>query len=429
LKAEPKHIIVYEHQSLKLESANNKTGLSPDLLQQFEKFYGDGVPYFSLIRNGVQFNEHVGAIQIGDTLIEVLPKADKNANDDNKYTWRNVLLGMLKKVHGFEVKAPSESSLALRNNSVLDLYFDMFVQEVERLLHKGLAKKYRKTEGNLTALKGSLMFSKQISKNLVHQERFYTKYTTYDTEHLLHIILYKTILLLKRINTSPKLLNRINSLVLNFPESDNYRMPNQKITEATFEKIKLNRKTQDYSKALSIAKLLLLNYHPDLNKGNKHVLALMFDMNLLWEQFVLVSLKTSKSFKVTGQNSKGFWKPQNGRIRGIRPDIKITKNVLEDDKLKEKVYILDTKWKIVHTKPSIDDVRQMYAYHHYFTAEKVALLYPGEHDYISGNFVQIDDKSINKEQECGMLFVKSDKDVGDWQKSIVQRVENWISER
>jgi 5-methylcytosine-specific restriction enzyme subunit McrC len=294
LKAEPKHIIVYEHQSLKLESANNKTGLSPDLLQQFEKFYGDGVPYFSLIRNGVQFNEHVGAIQIGDTLIEVLPKADKNANDDNKYTWRNVLLGMLKKVHGFEVKAPSESSLALRNNSVLDLYFDMFVQEVERLLHKGLAKKYRKTEGNLTALKGSLMFSKQISKNLVHQERFYTKYTTYDTEHLLHIILYKTILLLKRINTSPKLLNRINSLVLNFPESDNYRMPNQKITEATFEKIKLNRKTQDYSKALSIAKLLLLNYHPDLNKGNKHVLALMFDMNLLWEQFVLVSLKNFK---------------------------------------------------------------------------------------------------------------------------------------
>lgn len=421
LKTDSKHIIVYEHQSLKLESPNNKTGLSHELLQQFVKFYGDGVPYFSLIRNGVQFKEYVGAIQIGDTLIEVLPKADKNANDDNINTWQKVLLDMLRVVHGFEVKAPSESSLAIRNNSVLDLYFEMFVQEVERLLHKGLAKKYRKTEGNLTALKGSLMFSKQISKNLVHQERFYTKYTTYDTEHLLHIILYKTILLLKRINTSPKLLNSINSLVLNFPE-----MPNKIITEATFEKIQLNRKTQDYSKALSIAKLLLLNYHPDLNKGNKHVLALMFDMNLLWEQFVLVSLKTSKSFKVTGQNSKGFWRPQNGRTRTIRPDIKITKNVLDANLVKEKVFILDTKWKIVHTKPSIEDVRQMYAYHHYFAAEKVALLYPGEHEYISGNFVEINDNGINDKQECGMLFVRSDTKVGKWQEDIVVQVENWI---
>lgn len=421
MKADSKHIIVYEHQSLKLESPNNKSGLSPELLQQFEKFCGDGVPYFSLIRNGVQFKEYVGAIQIGDTLIEVLPKADKNANDDNKYTWRNVLLDMLRVVHGFEVKAPSESSLALKSNSVLDLYFEMFVQEVERLLHKGLAKKYRKTEGNLTALKGSLMFSKQISKNLVHQERFYTKYTAYDTEHLLHIILYKTIILLKRINTSPKLLNRINSLVLNFPESDNHRMPSQKINEATFEKIKLNRKTQDYSKALSIAKLLLLNYHPDLNKGNKHVLALMFDMNLLWEQFVLVSLKKSKSFKVTGQNSKGFWKPQNGRTRTIRPDIKL----LND----KGTFILDTKWKIVHTKPSIEDVRQMYAYHHYFAAEKVALLYPGEHDYISGNFMEIDKQSINAKQECGLMFVRSRELINDWQQAIVNQVEKWTEHR
>jgi 5-methylcytosine-specific restriction enzyme subunit McrC len=414
LKTERKHITVYEHQSLRVKEEE----LTQDLYDQFVKFYGNGVPYFSLIRNGVQFNEYVGVIQIGNTLIEVLPKADKNANDANKKEWQAALLGMLRAVHGFEVKAPTESSLALKSNSVLDLYFEMFIQEVERLLHSGLAKKYRRTEGNLTALKGSLIFSKQISKNLVHQERFYTQYTTYDTEHLLHIILYKTILLLKRINTSPKLLNRINSLVLNFPASDNYRMPSQKITEATFERITLNRKTQDYKKALDIARLLLMNYHPDLNKGNKHVLALLFDMNLLWEQFVLVSLKKSKSFKVTGQNSKGFWKPTNGRARSIRPDIKIQNN--------QGTFILDTKWKNVNSKPSIEDIRQMYAYHHYFEAEKVALLYPGEENYISGNFVQVNHKNINKNQECGLMFVDADSDVKKWQGKIVQQVASWV---
>ena len=409
MKTERKHITVYEHQSLRIKEEE----LTQDLYDQFVKFYGNGVPYFSLIRNGVEFKEYVGAIQIGNTLIEVLPKADKNANDGNKNAWQKALIDMLRVVHGFEVKAPTESSLALKSNSVLDLYFEMFVQEVERLLHSGLAKKYRRTEGNLTALKGSLVFSKQISKNLVHQERFYTQYTTYDTEHLLHIILYKTILLLKRINTSPKLLNRINSLVLNFPE-----MPSQKITEATFERITLNRKTQDYKKALDIARLLLMNYHPDLNKGNKHVLALMFDMNLLWEQFVLVSLKKSKTFKVTGQNSKGFWKPTNGRARSIRPDIKIQND--------QGTFILDTKWKNVNSKPSIEDVRQMYAYHHYFEAEKVALLYPGEENYISGNFVQVNHKGINENQECGLMFVRSNANVKKWQGEIVRQVESWV---
>ena len=410
MSKERKHITVYEHQSLRVKEEE----LTQEVYDQFVKFYGNGVPYFSLIRNGVQFNEYVGAIQIGNTLIEVLPKADKNASDDNKNTWKNALIDMLRAVHGFDVKAPTESSLALKNNSVLDLYFEMFVKEVERLLHSGLVKKYRRTEGNLTALKGSLVFSQQISKNLVHQERFYTKYTTYDTEHLLHIILYQTILLLKRINTSPKLLNRINSLVLNFPV-----MSNQKITEATFERITLNRKTQDYKQALSIARLLLLNYHPDLNKGSKHVLALMFDMNLLWEQFVLASLKKSNNIKVTGQNSKGFWKPRNGQTRTIRPDIKLTND--------QGTFILDTKWKNIDTKPSIEDVRQMYAYHHYFHAKKVALLYPGDNDYVNGNFVKIDNTEIHNDQECGLMFVNSNKNVKDWQKEIIKGVEGWIN--
>ena len=409
-----RHIKIYEHQSLKIGNSYGGEVFTDNLFQQFITFFGNGVPYFSLLRNGVKFNEYVGAIQIGNTLIEVLPKADLKANETSKDEWQDALINMLRAVHGFEVKAPSESSLTLKNNSVLDLYFELFVQEIERLLRKGLAKKYRKTQGNLTVLKGSLMFNHQISKNLVHKERFYTKYTTYDTEHLLHIILYKTILLLKRINTNSKLMNRVNSLVLNFPE-----MPNQKITEATFEDIFLNRKTEDYSRAISIAKLLLLNYHPNLSHGKKSVLALMFDMNLLWEQFVLKSLKKSKAFVVKGQNSKGFWKPKNGRTRTIRPDIKISND--------NGTYILDTKWKIVHTKPSIEDVRQMYAYHHYFKAKKVALLYPGDYNYIHGNFVRIDNTTIRDDQECGLMFIKSNPNVKYWQDNIVEKVELWIN--
>lgn len=411
-------IQVFEHESLLFNHTYGNVKFDEDRLEAFVRFYGHGVPYFNLIRNGIKFNAFVGTIQVGNTVVNVLPKADKHQNDDaEKAKWNSILVNMLRAVHGFEAKAPSNSHLKTKQNSVLDLYFELFVKEVEYLLHRGLVKKYRKTEGNLTALKGSLQFAQHISKNLVHKERFYTRHTVYDTEHLLHIILYQTILVLKRINTNTSLVGSINALLLNFPE-----MPSQKITEATFDKITLHRKTEGYRKALDISRLILLNYHPDLSQGRKDVLALMFDMNNLWEQFVLVSLRKQPGWKVRGQHSKYFWKPEGGYHRTIRPDISIEKD--------NKRYILDTKWKLVDKQPSMEDLRQMYAYHHYFEAEKVALLYPGNGTHVQGIFAQTQHQDPNATLQCGLLFTEpplaAEKIITDWQRKIACLVKAWI---
>ena len=272
-----KIITVYEHQSLTLKNGT----INKDQLEALEKFFGSGVPYFSLIHQGIKFCEYVGVLQVGNTIIEILPKADK-ANDDQK--WREILIEMLKSVNNFDVKAPSNSNLSLKSNTILELYFEIFLNEVEALLHKGLAKKYRTTMGNCKSLKGSLQFAKQISYNVIHKERFYVKYNVFDFLHPLNQILYETLKLIKKINIQPELQNKIESILLNFPE-----MKNIKITESLFSKIILNRKTINYSNALSIAKLLLLNYHPDITRGRQDVLALMFDMNVLWEKFIFFS--------------------------------------------------------------------------------------------------------------------------------------------
>src|SRR5690625_4687423 len=56
--------------------------------------------YFQAIRNGVRFRNYVGVIQIGNIVIEILPKTDKIARIDKddvvREQWQKVLLSMLK---------------------------------------------------------------------------------------------------------------------------------------------------------------------------------------------------------------------------------------------------------------------------------------------------------------------------------------------
>jgi len=199
-------------------------------------------------------------------------------------------------------------------------------------------------------------------------------------------------------------------------------MPDIKVTEATFEKIILNRKTQSYRKAIDIARLLLLQYHPDVSQGRNHVLALMFDMNLLWEQFVLVSLKKHKDPEtlITAQTSKYFWKPATGPRLKIRPDI-----VIHPDK--KPCIVLDTKWKLLRgCNPSPDDLRQMYVYHEYYNAAKVALVYPGAKYEKAGGLYLDPLSTAPLEKECSVISLSVQEDVKSWQKKIYDEIADWM---
>lgn len=411
-----KHIVVFEHEILRFDKGEKR--ISEDQFKALQQYYGSGVPFFKLIYNGVQFNEHVGVIQIGKTLIEVLPKADRNSNSKlEESKWRDILIGMMRSVGGFNIKSTSSSHLKIKPNTILDLYFELFIKEVEYLLHSGLVKKYRKKEGNVSALKGSLLFNKHIQYNIIHQERFYVRHTTYDVNHKLHFILYKTLQLIKQINTNASLYGRIGSLLLNFPE-----MPDVKVTESTFNNLCFNRKTEHYKKGIEIAKLLLLHYHPDISKGRNNVLALMFDMNLLWEKFIFKSLRKNNKNKsqITAQTSKYFWKPEKGNRSSMKPDIWIESN--------GESIILDTKWKNLNGyNPSPDDLRQMYVYHEYYKAKKVALVYPGiKNEKRNGLF--LDPVSSNPlEKECSVITIEVESNINKWQQNISEQFYNWLN--
>ncbi|MCQ4035838.1 McrC family protein [Kaistella montana] len=352
-----KFIQVFEYQKLRYDDSGDFRNHHFDAMVKFNELHQN--KYFTIIHKGIQFGSYVGVIQIGGLTIEILPKADNNENAD-KNLWQNVLLNMLKVCKHIQVESISETQLKKRYHSILDVYFEMYLIEIERLVKKGLIKKYRKNQSNQNALKGKLLFAQNIQQNLIHKERFYCEHQVYDKNYLLHQILFKGLLILKSfINDSLK--DKLNRLLFEFQEFENINI--QKIH---FDKIILDCKNQDYQKALEIAKIIILNYSPSLNYGDENLLTLLFDMNTLWEEYIFRVLQKHKTeeVEVSFQNSDKFW--ENKRIR---PDIVL--------KTKDETFVIDTKWKIVKANnPADDDLKQMFVYNLHWKAEKTLLLYP-----------------------------------------------------
>jgi 5-methylcytosine-specific restriction enzyme subunit McrC len=145
-----------------------------------------------------------------------LPKADKESEDKNK--WQKILLKILKECKFIKIEHPEQAYLSLNSGSILDAYLSLFLAEIERLLHIGLIKKYHKVERNSQALKGKLLLQQHLSRNIVHQERFYVQYSIYDKEHPIHQLLLKTLKLVSKISVNTLISGKANKLLLEFPE-------------------------------------------------------------------------------------------------------------------------------------------------------------------------------------------------------------------
>lgn len=331
--------------------------------------------YFTIVHKGIKFKQYVGVIQVDGLTLEILPKIDNNDADEN--VWQKVLIEMLRVTRKLKVQKVGEANVTKQNIHLLDIYFEWYLNEVQLLIRRGLIKQYYNETSNVKALKGKLEFSGHITKNLVHKERFYTTHQVYDKDHLVHQILGLALNIVAQCSEGNFLYGKCKSVQLDFPEVQNIS-----VTEATFSQLPKNRKTAPYETALSIARLIILNFAPNISSGNERMLALLFDMNSLWEEYVLIRLKEMQDdygVTISGQQSKAFW---NGIT--IRPDILIQKGTRK--------YVIDTKWKNINgSKPSTDDLRQMYVYNEYWQSEKAMLLYPSN----TTSFEDKDFKSFN----------------------------------
>lgn len=396
-------IQVFEFEKLTLKKDDKGRCLKEEELDRLYAFNDQGGhQYFTGIRGGIQFKNYVGVIQLGGLTIEILPKADKQVASETDFgIWQGALLDMLKVCQRISTHTMSETQLKRKPHSLLEVYFEMFLQEVDQLLRVGLTKQYRRSAGNVGALKGRLNFSKNVQQNLIHQERFYTEHQVYDHSHLANQIIWQALIILETLRFQSRLKDKVTRLKAHFPP-----IKQISIRATHFTQLSQNRKLAPYTKALQIAQMIILNYSPDIRAGQEHMLTLLFDMNKLWEEYIYQMLLRSKrtDIKVHFQNQQKFWEN-----RLIKPDLVIehhTDNGCE-------TVVVDTKWKILdaqNPRPSDNDLKQMYVYNLYWNAQRSMLLYPSATPTKQpfGNYLKGREKTTLNQCKVGFVNVIND---------------------
>ena len=342
-----------------------------ELLVRYNEQHGN--KYFNVGNKRIYFKNYVGVFQVGNLIIEILPKADKNIEDGSKEKnkWHNALVYMLQICGHINIDSLSRADLRLQSTTLIDLFYKVFIDEVRIIVHSGLIRKYRHNSDNLTYLKGRLVFNKHLSENYLHKEKFYTIHQVYDHNNIYNQIIYQALLALKNINRQNALHTEICNLLFSFEGMETIR-----ISDKLFDSLTFNRNSYKYKDAITLARLILQNLSPDLQYGESRVIGILFDMNILFEKAIYRLLKQNEykfsesELILSAQHKRKFWQEKT-----IRPDI-IAEYRSEKDESKQK-FIIDTKWKIAsNSLPDDGDLKQMFAYNIHFGGKRSVLLYP-----------------------------------------------------
>lgn len=312
----------------------------------------------------LQAQNYVGVIQTQDgTTIEILPKI-KNLDTDKS---KKILIKMLKTLKKSPFKNFNMAHLKTSKMPLLEIFITMFLEELSKLIQKGIKSDYITKEENLKFLKGKLQINQQIKINYIHKERFYVEFQEFLSNRIENKLIKTTLEFLYKKSKANKNQQRIREFLFVFDEieiSHNIK--------SDFSKIKSNRQMKDYEQILLWCRTFLLENSFSPYKGSDIAFALLFDMNLLFESYVGYYLK-KKGLNVSLQD-KGKYLVEEPSKFALRPDIVINKVDEEDELL-----IADTKWKIIKDEKDISqqDMYQLYAYGtKYIDCKKLYLIYP-----------------------------------------------------
>lgn len=316
--------------------------------------------------SGIKTGSYVGVIKYSDFQLNIIPKI---IGDTNSVCLENLAF-MLSYTHQLEIHTTAQAQVTKTQNPFLEVLIAHYADILLKALSRHIPHSYETREENLPTIKGKILFAQHFRQNFANLSRTYCQFDEFTTDNLLNQTLKFVAHALQKLTsvsqTRQKLL-KINAIY------DDVTLRAVSYTET--QKIILNRNQTIFKEPLELAQMFLQNSTISLHNHTFTNLAILFDMNKLFEEFVYMALKrTYPQWNIKAQNTKLIITSINNIPNTdytIRPDIVVNGNT-----------IIDTKYKIIdlpNKKPSEADIYQMLAYSKFYGIKNIILCYPKYH--------------------------------------------------
>ena len=322
----------------------------------------------------------MGIIRFADFQLNILPKI---IGEEDSLCLENLMF-MLRYTRKLEIHSMDSAEISQTKQPFLEVLIAHYANILLNALQRHIPHQYETQEDNLPTVKGRILFAKNHLVNATNLARTYCQFDEFTPDNLLNQTLKFVSHALQKLTSVSQ--TRQKLLKINAVYEDVTLRP---VAYAETQKIILNRNHTMFKEPLELAQMFLQNSTISLHNHTFTNLAILFDMNKLFEEFVATALEQAFPGQVKIQNKLKIIEDIDG-IPGtsytIRPDILFGKDT-----------IIDTKYKrlsLPEDKPSEADIYQMLAYNRFYNRKNIILCYPMTDEYYPRTTI-LEKKSIS----------------------------------
>lgn len=357
-------------------------GLNQEHAKKFQKFLEEKQLTHALDfgLEGITTCAHVGIIRFADFQLNILPKI---IGEEDSLCLENLMF-MLRYTRKLEIHSMDSAEISQTKQPFLEVLIAHYANILLNALQRHIPHQYETQEDNLPTVKGRILFAKNHLVNAANLARTYCQFDEFTPDNLLNQTLKFVSHALQKLTSVSQ--TRQKLLKINAVYEDVTLRP---VAYAETQKIILNRNHTMFKEPLELAQMFLQNSTISLHNHTFTNLAILFDMNKLFEKFVATALEQAFPGQVKIQNKLKIIEDIDG-IPGtsytIRPDILFGKDT-----------IIDTKYKrlsLPEDKPSEADIYQMLAYNRFYNRKNIILCYPMTDEYYPRTTI-LEKKSIS----------------------------------
>lgn len=319
--------------------------------------------------NKVKAAQYVGMLATPTIRLEVLPKIEGLEGPDT----RRIVVRMIAAAWSIPVRDGEITGHAYQKRDLLELLISLFACRLNEQVRAGISRAYDQRQDDLSRLRGKLNVIRQFTRWAASPQKLACSYDEFTPDTSLNRLLLCAITFLRRRSVHADTQRLLSEIAAHF-ENVQEVAP----AEALAQQVMLNRANQRWKISETLARLLLSEIYQTTHGGDKEGVALLFDMNLLFEAYIAsLARKTCVplGYKVRAQSPQRYLARDeaNRGLFSTKPDLHIERN--------GDVLILDTKWKRVDpNRPNLDvaqaDAYQMYGYAQVYRSRAVILVYP-----------------------------------------------------